>query len=276
MIKGARFRDFRSGSLFLIVVFSIILSFNISPIAKLTVTPLSLRIEVTPGESSISSINLKNTDSESTRLGIRLVDWWRSPGGQLQLLKPGTRERSCSGWISYETSSLTLGPGSKEDLTLKMKVPEGVSGDHWSMLLVTERPRQGENEQKKTDGETRNYAIKILHKDPRNIEKRAAITKIELVQSNPTALSVTYRNKGTTHLYTSGRVEIKNVRGNTVEKFEIKEFPTLPGEKHNIVVKSSEKEGGLSPGQYFAVVVMDFGGDHLIQGGLPFEISSGG
>jgi len=241
--------------------------------ARLAVTPLFLSMEVLPGQNGSKALTISNTGQQTVDVNIQLVDWWRTPEGDLQILSQGTRERSCADWLFYSPTTMQLEPAEERQLSVEIEVPEGVSGDHWAMLLITEEASQADEEQQGATQIVVNYAIKIIQRDPGTEKKEATISGIELTQRNPMALSITYKNTGPTHLKTTGTVDIRNIQGETVREYEISEFPALPGEKHIVEVASSEESEPLSPGTYYAIAVMDFGGDNLVQGGLPIEIS---
>lgn len=251
---------------------------SITSQARLAVTPLSMKLQATPGETAISTLTLRNTGQEDATVNLQVVDWWRTPEGNLQFQPPATRERSCADWLIYSPSSLTIPPDEEREVTIELEVPESASGDHWAMLLVTEEPKPAEEDQPVATQVTVNYAVKLLQQDPTTTKKEARISNIEEIgdktsnQGTPLGLKITYKNTGPTHLQTTGRVEIRNQQGETAKTFEVDKFPTLPGEEHIIAVGKSEDEDRLEPGQYYAIVIMDFGGDHLIQGGLPVEI----
>ena len=242
--------------------------------ARLSVAPLSMKLDASSGENASANITVSNTGEEQIDVNIQIVDWWRTPEGNLQFMMPGARDRSCANWLIYSPSSLSIGPGERESVSIELEVPPEVSGDHWAMLLVTEKPKPVDE-----DGEsvstrvTVNYAIKILQKDPNNNWKNASITNIELIDVNPVKLAVNYKNTGPAHLRSSGRIEIRDLQGETIWKHEIDQFPTLPGEERLINIESPEDGESLKPGTYYAIILMDFGGDHLIQGGLPIEVS---
>jgi len=241
--------------------------------ARLAVSPLTLKMEIPPGELSSANLSIHNTGQEEVSVNIQLVDWWRTPQGNLQLLAPGTRDRSCADWTLYSTEGLTMAPGEKKQVSVEIDVPEGEAGDHWAILLVTEQPKETDEDQPVTTRITVNYAIKVLQQDPKAEGGEAKITGIELTEKDPLEFTVDYKNTGITHLQTTGRLEIRNLQGETIREYEIAKFPTLPGEEHVISVTNPENNDPLEPGSYYAIVVMDFGGDHLIQGGMPIEIS---
>jgi len=268
-------RKIRYLTLLLIGLF--LVTFFLQPVeARLAVAPLTLKLDIPPGKVSSKDLTIHNTGQDPVSVGIRLVDWWRTPEGNLQLMAPGTRERSCAEWTLYSTEELTLGAGERRNLSVQIEVPNDVTGDHWAMLLVTEKPKPVEGEEQVTTRVTVNYAVKILQQDPYTDQRDGKITNIKLTGKNPLSLAVTYKNTGPTHLQSTGTVDIRNIEGETVREFEINEFPTLPGEERIVEVSGPDDSEALTPGTYYAIVVMDFGGDRLIQGGLPFEIKEEG
>jgi hypothetical protein len=245
---------------------------------SMSVAPLSLQLDLPPGESGSGSFLVRNTGAEVIDVAVSLHDWWRSPEGNLQVLPAGSIEGSCADWVVYSTEVVTLAPGEETEITVEVLVPEDVTGDHWAMLLVEERPQPAEQAQAE-EGLTDTtrvvvaYAVKILQRDPVNEEAAAMITKIEIVEPQPLQLAITFVNSGNAHITTSGTVEVRDVYGETAESFEIEPFPSLPGEERILTVAAPESLDGLQAGTYYAVVQLDFGGDYLIQGGRLFDVS---
>ena len=239
---------------------------------KLAVGPLSLIFQLEQGETTTKDISIHNTGDESIQVNLDFDSWWRKPDKKEA---EKVLERECSEWVLFSPSSLSLDPDERGNVSVQLAVPEGVSGDHWAMLMVSEKPQPVEEEQPVTTRLSISYGIKILQKDPLNRVKEAKITKIQLIQKNPLHLEINYSNTGSAHLQTTGKVEIRNLQGETVKKFKIDKFPTLPGESRELEVGGKEGGERLEPGQYYAIAVMDFGGDHLIQGGLPINIPKG-
>ncbi|MBS3766261.1 hypothetical protein KGY71_07050, partial [Candidatus Bipolaricaulota bacterium] len=163
-------------------------------------------------------------------------------------------------------------PGEKTDVQVEVSVPEDPTpiGDHWAMLLV--RGQQANPEEDSGMKVSVGYAVKILVEDQNAKNKSGKITNIQLANHNPMKISIEYLNNGTSYIKTEGSVEIRNLQGETEKTFEVKEFPTLPGEKRIIQVGMKNSSKPLDPGQYYAIVTMDYGGDHAIQGGRPIEI----
>ena len=67
----------------------------------------------------------------------------------------------------------------------------------------------------------------------------------------------------------SGTVEIRNDMGHTVTSFDLPLFNCFPDDKR--VVKAIHPLSA-SPGEYSALVVVDFKGDYLVAGEAFFDI----
>ena len=270
----------RRNTAILVLLGLLMLSFAAS--AGLSVGPLSVRWELSAGETETALLSVQNTGEETIDVLVSLHDWWRTPEGSLQILPQNSVTRSCAPWLLFAPTSLSLAPGESKMITLELAVPdevdgETVEGDHWALLLVEENPRPTQmDETESVTGATEvavSYAIKILQQDPATQNREAEVTNIELVQRDPLAVSIDYENAGNAHLQTTGVVEVLDVQGEAVRRFDIALFPTLPGERRVLRIVEAEGEEPLPVGTYLLRAIFDFGGEYLIQGGLPFEIS---
>jgi len=264
-----------SGSLLLAV--GMLLLCGAGALASMSVAPLSLQFELLPEETGSGRFIVRNTGDETIDVSVSLHDWWRTDDGSLQILPAGTQTRSCAGWAVYSTSSVRLAAGEQAEVAVQLIVPADVlPGDHWAMLLVEEHPVPGEEAQVQ-EGLTDTtrvvvaYAAKILVRGQVDTLSEAAITGVEIAGTNPLQIAVTYENTGNKHLMTAGLVEIRDVLGETLRAVEIPPFPTLPGEARSLTIEDSSEEA-IPDGLYYAVVVLDFGGEYLVQGGTSFEV----
>jgi len=268
-----KFRIPRLFPLLFVIVF--VLAMTSSPaLGEVSVKPLSVRLTAGAGETASGTIQIRNRSEQPTRVRLRTVDWWRTEKGDLQILPPGSRERSSTDWTILSPGEFELDPDERIEVTVEATVPEGASGDHWSMILVTEEPVNPEEASGMQISV--GYAVKILVSDPNSQDKQGKITNVEVKSTNPIEMSITYENTGEKYTKTEGSVEIRNLQGETEKEFEISEFPTLPAEEHILTVRGEKASESLSPGQYYAIVVLDYGGDKLIQGGLPFTVPEAG
>jgi P pilus assembly chaperone PapD len=252
---------------------------SLAPVfGSMSVAPLSLRLDILPGEDGAGAFLVRNTGPDPIVVNISLHDWWRTPEGNFQILLAETLDRSCAPWMVYSATTLNLAPGEETQISVQLSVPEETTGDHWALLLIEEQPQPVEEEQAE-EGLTNTtrivitYAVKILQKDSLNATPDAAIQGIELAQLNPFEMIIYFANTGNAHITTEGTVEIRDIFGETVRSFVVDPFPTLPGEERPLRIQDSSTEP-LSAGTYYAIALLDFGGEYLIQGGLPFEVEA--
>lgn len=262
------------GLLFISLLCMIVLSAS----ASMSVAPLSLRLDISPGEDGAGAFLVRNTGPEPITVNLSLHDWWRTPEGDFQILAPETLDRSCAGWMVYSATTLDLAPNEESQVSVQLAVPDDVSGDHWALLLVEEQPQPAEQEQA-DEGLTNTtrvvvtYAVKILQDDPVNDAPDATIQGIEILDQDPLQIRVRFANTGNTHVTTEGTIEVRDIFGDTVRSLKVDPFPALPGEERLLLVEDPSTEP-LAEGPYFLIALFDFGGDHLIQGGLPFQVAA--
>jgi|AntAceMinimDraft_16_1070373.scaffolds.fasta_scaffold01796_7 P pilus assembly chaperone PapD len=260
------------------IVLSLLLLVVVSGWGSMSVAPLSLKLDITPGEDGAGAILVRNTGPDPIIVNLSLHDWWRTPEGDFQILLAETLDRSCAPWMVYSATTVNLAPGEETRVSVQLSVPEDVTGDHWALLLVEEQPQPVEEEQA-DEGLTNTtrivvtYAVKVLQTDPVNDTPDAEIQGIELVEHDPFELLIHFANTGNAHITTEGTIEIRDIFGETVRSFVVDPFPTLPGEERPLRIQDSSGEP-LAAGTYYAIALLDFGGEYLIQGGLPFEVAA--
>ena len=260
-----------------LVVSSILLA-SWAGLGSMAVAPLSLRLPIAPGEQGAGTFLVRNTGTDPIVVHISLHDWWRTPEGKFQILPAGSLERSCAPWLVYSATTLELAPGEEAQVSVQVTVPEEVGGDHWALLLVAEEPQPVE-EQQAEEGLTSTtrvvvtYAVKILQQDPVNSSPAAEIRGIELVSQDPLVLQVRYANTGNCHITGQGTVELRDIFGETVRSYTVTPFPLLPGEERVVTIEDTTGEP-LPEGLYYAIALFDFGGEYLVQGGAPIQITS--
>jgi len=262
-----------------VLVVGLVVFMSLAPVfGSMSVAPLSLRLDVAPGEDGAGAFLVRNTGSDPIIVNITLHDWWRTSKGDFQILLAETLDRSCAPWMVYSATTVNLAPGEETQVSVQLSVPEDVSGDHWALLLVEEQPQPAEEEQAE-EGLTNTtrvvvtYAVKILQRDSINAAPDAEIQGVELVQDDPFELLIHFANTGNSHITTEGTIEIRDIFGEMVRSFAIDPFPTLPGEERPLCIQDSSGEP-LAEGTYYAIALLDFGGEYLIQGGLPFEVEA--
>lgn len=267
---STRNRSFNNGYLVFFVSILIIFLFSAIVSAKVSVNPMNLNFKIQPGNSATKNITVVNTGDQPTEVNVTLIDWWRTPEGNLQFSAPGSRERSSADWIVYSPSNIRIQPGESQEITVEMSVPEGVRGDYWATFLVQETS-QARGEEQVTTRVSINYVTKVFYLNPVTGEKSANLNSVKMASQDPLNFEVKCENTSASYLRLSGNLEVRDLQGETVRKADIAEFGLLPGASRILKIQTGNSSPP-EPGQYYVIAVLDFGGEYLVQGGRPIEI----
>jgi len=259
----------------IVLLLILALSFAFPGSAKITVFPLTIIMEVPPGRSSSGFFVVVNDGTVPEEVTISVADWSLETNGNIQFLNPGTLSRSLAKYIQYAPVSFKLAPGEKQKVDFTFTIPEGESGDHWALFFVEGSEvtpiASTTGEVQSTVGAKVRYGIKIFQRDPGAV-RNGRISGMEFLEQAPLKLKVVFENTGTAVLRdVTGWVEIRDEQGETVRRIEIERFTVLPGAKRELEVIDPKAER-LPAGSYVALAVIDFGGDFLVAGELPFKI----
>ena len=247
-------------------------------LGSISVAPLSLVFNASPGETGSGGFVIRNTGNETAEITVTLHDWWRTAEGGFLIYEAESLERSCAGWAICSAAAITLEPGQEELVSVELLIPETIQGDHWAVFLVEEQPTPVEEDQAdegltNTTRVSVTYAVKVLYVDPIHRDLNAEIREVELLGDDPLQFRIAFANTGTSHVTTEGTVEVRDIFGETVRSFTVDPFPSLPGEEKHLLITDSS-EDALPEDLYCVIAVFDFGGEHLIQGGLQLDLSA--
>jgi hypothetical protein len=92
-------------------------------------------------------------------------------------------------------------------------------------------------------------------------EKAGRIQDFAVKWENGLSGRVLFINYGDTQLHPSGRVEVRDSRGKTVERFSLPEITVLPGGEREIFF---EEAMALPAGDYVVLAILDYGGERLL------------
>ena len=260
------------------ILFLLVSATALTALGSVSVAPLSMVFDAIPGETDTAAFVIRNTGSEPADVTITLHDWWRTAEGGFLIYEAESLERSCAGWTVCSAEAIRLEPGEEEQISVELLVPESIQGDHWAVFLVEEQPTPVEEDQA-DEGLTNTtrvavtYAVKILYVDPVHKDRNAEIRSVEVLASDPLLFRIVFANTGASHITTQGTVEIRDIFGDTVRSYAVDRFPSLPGEEKHILIEDPS-EDPLPRDLYYVIAVFDFGGEHLIQGGLQLDLSA--
>ena len=181
-----------------------------------------------------------------------------------------TVNRSCSDWITLSESRLALRPNESRDVTLRVLVPEGVSGTYWGVVFVESAPTPEEREGTRILSIYRT-AVKVYVTVPGTEERAGRVTDVRVTATGPLTAVVEFQNTGNVQLSVGGAVDVIDQTGATVRSLPIDEFLVLPGGRRELEVVDPSSSG-LAAGVYQAVARLDFGGENPVGGVRSFRV----
>jgi len=259
----------RVGAVGLVVLF--VAGIAVAAAAEIVVSPLTIEISAGPGETQTGSFVVRNAGTEIENVTVSAFGYSLDSSGGL-LLDPEVR--SLVPTLTFFPASLGVAPGEEAVVHFEFTAPVE-SGDHWAVFFVegsTATPvgTTVGKVQATVDVKVR-YGVKLIQRDPGAV-KDGSVESMALASTTPPSIDIQFVNLGTSVLRkATGWVEFRDVTGTVVAKAMIDEFTTLPGGRRELSVSIPDQVLGTR-GDYLALCVVDFGGDHLVAGELQFSV----
>ncbi len=234
----------------------------------ITVSQMDFYLNIPPGTQKTNTFSIENDGSDENEIRVYQADWNIKPNGENIYLEPDMLSRSNANWISISPRQFTLQPDETKEIRVSIKVPNGIEGTYWSVILVEGEPKKVKTEEGTTVLVRKRFAIKVFVTPPGTAKKEAKITNLSVGGLNPLTVTVDVENVGNSYLQLAGesKVEIRDVRGETIEEMNIDNILLLPGGERRLKLVSSRGKGDLlSPGDYLALAMIDYGG-HVLSG----------
>lgn len=275
-------KTMRKNKLFFIIVIFIICFTNYSyaAIGGVKIYPIRINFKSKSGESETAIINVINQREKSVTMEIENQDFCRDSLGNLINVDEGTLKRGCSKFLTISPRKFNLEPNEEATVRITIDMPDGSNGTYWTQLIFNEVSKQ--QSIKKDQGGGRiiqvfldyRWEVSIFQTVPGSqiIDGEITVVQINLSEKLQPNIELEFINTGNIILMNcNGYIEIRDELGNTVEELNINKFNVYPDGKRII---KTEIPQTLKPGEYSALAVIDFGGDHLVAGEAFFEISS--
>jgi len=255
------------------------------------VMPMTVELTASAGESYTGSIEVNNSNGEALEpVRVYMEDWDRKPNGDLINMMAGSLARSCSGWLSLNPTQFDVPLHGAIDVKYTFAVPANASGSYWTFILFegVKKPTSPPGEKDGVQlfiGANIRYAVKFVINVNNGRTVQGKITEISvappaagavpvsgaptiknaanLPKNVPLVAKIVFSNTGNTYVKPVGFFEIRNLDGETVLRKDIGQFNVFPG-GDKWIIEPIEKE--LSPGEYIAMAVLDYGGDSLVAG----------
>ena len=231
--------------------------------AQISVSPVIMQIPVAAAPVT-RTISVTNFGKTAASVRFYAGDFDQDARGENRFADPGTLPNSCAGRIRVYPDGASLLPGETQGVRIDM---EPGTQSCWSAVFVETTAATATGTMVRQRIAAKVYGVR------QDARVAGEVTQVAL-QKNHTGqkLVVTFRNLGDAPLRPEGNLEIRSLAGEVVAKAAIEAFSVLPG-RERIMEVSVPAVG--TPGEYIAVPVLDFGGEHLAGGQVIFEISAG-
>ena len=255
--------------------------------AQLLVDPLEVTIVAAGTNRVPASFSVSNTSNEVVQASITRSDWDRVENGDNRFLPAGSSGTSCGTSLSVSPLSIRVEPHTSRVIRLAVQPGATVTKECWDIFFVEEVPRRAS-----AKGNSLQYIFRTgvkVYVAPPGLSRDGAVegmavvevpilrsasssTPVTTVASAPAAMkrqiSVLFHNTGQAHLLGKGRLEFRRLDNSLAAQAPIPEFPTLPGATRKLLV---DVPGGLTPGDYVVLALIDFGGAELVAGQIDYQ-----
>ena len=235
--------------------------------AQLLVDPLEVTM-ITSGNSRVSaSFSLANTTDKPVQATIARQDWDRAENGDNRFLPAGASRKSCGPMLTVSPLSIRIDPHSSRIIRLGVQNAATLNKECWDIFFVEEVPQRSS-----VRGNSLQYIFRTgvkVYVAPPGLARDGAVEDMAVEEVGAKKqISIRFHNTGGMHLLAKGRLEFRRLDNSVAAQVPIPEFPTLPGATRKVSV---DVPGGLVPGDYVVLALIDFGGAELVAGQIDFQ-----
>ncbi len=103
---------------------------------NLTVSPISILLEVNPGESVTGSMRILNNGVETEDLHLELATFSADPGGSKPIIRPFELHEVHQNWLVPESKTVSVGPGEWKTISLTFSPPKEAALSYYYAVIV--------------------------------------------------------------------------------------------------------------------------------------------
>ncbi len=228
------------------------------PTKGLSITPYSLELDITPGQTVTKTITLSNLTDRTVDIAAKKRNFTANGEEGEVFLTNDETAFSLSSWIKTSPDRKTLNPQEKQDFEITITVPKNADpGGHFGSVVFATVPQKGLTQTGALLSQE--VAGLILVKIPGLVTEQAKIESFnsekKFYENGPVKLNIRARNESTIHVKPIGRVIITNMLGQ-------KSFATVEGKNilpHAIRKLQATLNNKFLIGKYTAQAELNYG-----------------
>jgi hypothetical protein len=233
---------------------------------RINVNPTILSFNANPGGISTQIITITNLSDRKQSYQLTLGDWLRDSVGGHKYFAPGTLDRSCSKWISFDNSVVEIEPQKSRDVRVTLTAPSDpqiANEMKWSMIFIQNVLEQTGDENKgaqmkATIREVYRIGIHIYQTPPALNKKEARALSLEPDKAEKNIYNFSLVNTGKAMIECKARLLLTNLSTGSEIKLDETEFPVFPDGKR--IVKLAIPPT-VPKGKYSMLAILEYDPD---------------
>lgn len=238
------------------------------PGLQISVEPLIVQFAIAPGGQASTRVVVKNVGTLGAAIVVAPIDWHPTVDGTVVTERPGLQGASSLGpYLRLTGNDFTLAPGETREMVLSLVLPPGLSSkprDYWAGYFVRAVPAGS------PAATTFGVGANILAYETVGAPKRhVQLTSLRVADAGNGAVRVAARllNDGGTYARPQIRMQLAQ-SGRIVQSLDDTTPAILAGQPRTYARTLS----GLARGSYALQLVVDYGGETLVQGTTDFTV----
>lgn len=236
-------------------------------------SPASLEMVLDKGKTTAQTILLFNQGKDPVTVTAYAWDWWHEPGNPRKFAPPGSLPHSAAKWISFIPEKVTVNPGKGSNVTVVVNTPKDASAGNYAVAWFEAVPDPTPGAKELRVG----ARLGVLVMTEVRGETKPGVVVEELTIAPPTAsqplkAEINITNSGDVHLFPKGTLVIMDRKRKLVGHAGFEKQRMLPGERRGVSVKYG---GELKPGDYEAILTVDYGESGATVRTMSFTVAGG-
>lgn len=242
---------------------------------KMNIDPARAEISVKPGEEKTGVITVLNYDETgSARIKAYIQDLVYLPDGSNDFLALGSTPWSLGGWIKIGPTEFDIPPGKQEAVRYIISVPKDAKGGRYGVIFFETIAPPSQAKEVGATVNVRLGAILLVTVEGTKVVK-AKITGMTTGEDKEKGFGISWTVYNDSNILVRPFGTIKIIDGAKKEITAI----DVNKEKSGVLPKTSRKftvyykdSAKLAKGEYYAQLVLDYGGEALLGGQSKFKI----
>jgi hypothetical protein len=216
--------------------------------SSLSLFPLQFDFKISPGKNKKETIYITNEGFDPIHIKAYIRDWTVEKDGTFILADVLQSSFSCRDWIELDVEEFHLDPGERKPIQYKITVPKNATlGHYWAALSFVSSAEElppGQMDKMVIRENVMSGIFVQIGKD----KPEGRIVDVVLYKSNgEKEIKIDLENEGRFYFWTSGRIDIKDEKGNSIISQELPGERILPGTRLELRLTVDEK---IEPGNY--------------------------